>query len=134
MEHASRSDVHAAIADVEDARDALLRREIGRGVTWTGDTEHVGRNPGAGGFSPVDQRQLLALLVAQMEVSDLPRAVIAYPKNARNFYHFAGETLAMVHRTLCHGLGVCRYWGETAADGPRVGSYSAGSEKVPEAS
>ena len=67
-----------------------------------------------GGDGPTEaaqQLRMVADLVAAMRMTDLPRAVILYPFNAVNFYHFTSEVLPMLHRTLCQDLGACRYWG-----------------------
>ena len=44
---------------------------------------------------------MLADLLAAVHMVDLPRAVILYPFNTVNLYHYASEALPMVHRTLC---------------------------------
>ena len=57
------------------------------------------------------QLRMLADLVAALRLSDLPWAVLFYPFNTVNFYHFSSEVLPMLHRSLCQDLGACRYWG-----------------------
>lgn len=64
-------------------------------------------------------RQLLQLLVRHLLLSNMLYAVLAAAQNTIHYYYFSLEVLPIVHCILCHGLGVCCFWGKDPIHGER---------------